>query len=201
MTADFFRATLTCSPIDREEMTDHGKEESEGEREGEEASGSQSKARSRQEERREEKRREEESPSCEEEGEQSEGSQEGQEGSAAESSGEVREGCTAAQSCNAAQDRVGSEESDGTAEARGSGRTAPYAGTGSHAEQRLRTRAAALAQHGSFRLNGDRRGSVARINREGMRAALPSRWHDACIVPAQSLTLRAATRVRRHGLT
>jgi hypothetical protein len=174
-------------------MTDHGKEESEGE----EASGSEGKARSCQEGRRQESREEES-----EEGEQGEGCNEGEEGGFEEGgSKEVGseegacEGGTAGKGC------IGSEESDGTAEARGSGRTAPYAGTGSHAEQRLRTRATALAQHGSFRLNGDRRGSVARINREGMRAALPSRWHDACIVPAQSLTLRAATRERRHGLT
>ena len=183
-------------PYDREEMTDHGKEESEGE----EASGSEGKARSCQEGRRQESREEES-----EEGEQGEGCNEGEEGKEGgfEEGGSKEvgseegacEGGTAGKGC------IGSEESDGTAEARGSGRTAPYAGTGSHAEQRLRTRAPALAQHGSFRLDGDRRGSVARINREGMRAALPSRWHDACIVPAQSLTLRAATRVRRHGLT
>jgi hypothetical protein len=172
-------------------MTDHGKEESEGE----EASGSEGKARSCQEGRRQEGREEKS-----EEGEQGEGCNEGEEGKegGSEEVGSEEgacEGGTAGKGC------IGSEESDGTAEARGSGRTAPYAGTGSHAEQRLRTRAPALAQHGSFRLNGDRRGSVARINREGMRAALPSRWHDACIVPTQSLTLRAATRVRRHGLT
>src|SRR3984957_3182789 len=58
-------------PYDREEMTDHGKEESEGE----EASGSKGKARSCQEGRRQEGREEES-----EEGEQGEGCNEGEEG-------------------------------------------------------------------------------------------------------------------------
>jgi hypothetical protein len=126
-------------------MTDHGKEESEGE----EASGRQGKARSREEERRQEK-----SPSVKKEGEQSEGSQEseeGQEGSAEESTGEVREGCIAAQG------RVGSEESDGATEARCSGRTAAHAGAGSRAGERPRSRAAAAVdEYGSFRLSSDR---------------------------------------------
>jgi hypothetical protein len=159
-------------------MTDHGKEESEGEREGEEASASQGKARSRQEERCEEKRREEERPSCEE-GEQSEGSQEGQEssaeeGSAEESSGEVREGCTAAQG------RVGSEESDGTAETRCSGRTVAGADACSRAGQRLGSRAVALVdEHGSFRLTGDRQVSVERASTEKGCAPRCRRWNAA----------------------
>jgi hypothetical protein len=147
-------------------MTDHGKEESEGE----EASGSEGKARSCQEGRRQEGRQEES-----EEGEQGEGCNEGEEGEEGNEGGseedarEVRKGCIAGKGC------IGSEESDGTAEACGSGRTAPIAGAGSHAEQRFRTRvAAAVDQHGSFRLDGDRRVSVARIDRGGMRAALPS---------------------------
>jgi hypothetical protein len=164
-------------------MTDHGKEESEGEREGEEASASQGKARSRQEERCEEKRREEERPSCEE-GEQSEGSQEGQESSAEEgsaeessaeeSSGEVREGCTAAQG------RVGSEESDGTAETRCSGRTVAGADACSRAGQRLGSRAVALVdEHGSFRLTGDRQVSVERASTEKGCAPRCRRWNAA----------------------
>src|SRR5271163_1555844 len=109
-------------PYDREEMTDHGKEESEGE----EASGSEGKARSCQEGRRQEGREEES-----EEGEQGEGcneGEEGKEGGSEEVGSEegAREGGCAGEGC------IGSEESDGTAEARGSGRTAPHAGTGSH---------------------------------------------------------------------
>jgi hypothetical protein len=151
-------------------MTDHGKEESEGE----EASGSEGKARSCQEGRRQEGREEKS-----EEGEQGEGCNEGEEGKEGGSEeGGSEEGGSEEGACEggtAGKGCIGSEESDGTAEACGSGRTAPYAGTGSHAEQRLRPRAAAAVdQHGSFRLNGDRRGSVARINRGGMRAALPS---------------------------
>jgi hypothetical protein len=151
-------------------MTDHGKEESEGE----EASGSEGKARSCEEGRRQEGRQEES-----EEGEQGEGCNEGEEGkeggskeSGCKEGGSeegTREGRSACKGC------IGSEESDGTAEACGSGRTALFTGAGSYAEQRLRIRAAAaLDQHGSFRLDGDRQVSVARIHRGGMRAALPS---------------------------
>jgi hypothetical protein len=150
-------------PYDREEMTDHGKEESESE----EASGSEGKARVCKEERRQE--------GCQEEGqegEQGEGcseSEDGEEVSAEEGACEVREDCTAGKGC------VASEESDGTAEVGGSGRTVRNAGAGSDTERRLRTRgAAAVEQHGSFRVRRDRRISVARINRAGMRAALPS---------------------------
>jgi hypothetical protein len=161
-------------------MTDHGKEESEGE----EASGSKGKARSCQEGRRQEGREEES-----EEGEQGEGCNEGEEGKeggceeggskevGSKEVGSKEVGCeeSACEGGAAGKGCIGSEESDGTAEACGSGRTALYAGTGSHAEQRLRTRAAAAVdKHGSFRLNGDRRGSVARINRGGVRAALLS---------------------------
>src|ERR1700729_2331992 len=112
-------------PYDREEMTDHGKEESEGE----EASGSEGKARSCEEGRRQEGRQEKS-----EEGEQGEGCNKGQEGeeggaeesateeSATEESGsEAREGC-------AAKGSIGAQEPDGTAEARSSGRTAAGAG-------------------------------------------------------------------------
>jgi hypothetical protein len=156
-------------------MTDHGKEESEGEK----ASGSEGKTRSCEEGRRQEGRQEES-----EEGEQGEGCNEGEEGKegGSEESGckeggseeggseeGAREGRSAGKGC------IGSEESDGTAEVCGSGRTALSAGAGSDAEQRLRIRAAAaLDQHGSFRLDGDRQVSVARIHRGGMRAALPS---------------------------
>jgi hypothetical protein len=144
-------------------MTDHGKEESEGE----EASGSEGKARSCQEGRRQEGRQEES-----EEGEQGEGCNEGEEGNeggSEEDAREVRKGCIAGKGC------IGSEESDGTAEACGSGRAALNAGAGSHAEQRFRTRVAAVVdQHGSFRLDGDRRVSVARIDRgrDARRAAV-----------------------------
>jgi hypothetical protein len=159
-------------------MTDHGKEESEGE----EASGSKGKARSCQEGRRQEGREEES-----EEGEQSKSCNEGEEGKegGAEEGG-CKEGSAEEGGAEegAREGRIGSEESDGTAEACGSGRTALYAGIGSHAEQRLRTRAAAAVdKHGSFRLNGDRQGSVARINRGGMRAALLS-----VITPIDELT-------------
>jgi hypothetical protein len=129
-----------------------------------------------QEGRRQESREEES-----EEGEQGEGCNEGEEDKGEEGRSEeggsekggseegTCEGCTAGKGC------IGSKESDGAAEARGSGRTARNAGAGSHAEQRFRIRVAATVdQHGSFRLNGDRRVSVARIDRGGMRAALPS---------------------------
>lgn len=155
-------------------MTDHGKEESERE----EASGSKGKARSCEEERRQE-----EGP-LGKEGEQSEGShegQEGKEGGSEESTREVCEGCAAGEGCS------GSEESDGTAEARGPGRTGLPAGARSHAGQRFRTRrpAAAVDDHGSFRLAGIGRlgawrasageGCAPRCRREREAAREPTR--------------------------
>jgi hypothetical protein len=145
-----FRGYSHEQPYDREEMTDHGKEESKGE----ETSGSEGEARSCEEGRRQEGRQKESK-----EGEQGEGSnkgEEGQEGSAEKGGCKkgrskeegAREGGTAGKGCG------GSEESDGTAEAGSSGRTARSAGAGSHPEQRLRSRAAAAVdQHGSLRLS------------------------------------------------
>src|SRR5580698_410776 len=128
-------------PYDREEMTDHGKEESEGK----EASGSEGKARSCEEGRRQEGRqkgRQEKS----EEGEQGEGCNEGEEGKESGSEEGARESCAA--EVRAAEGCIGAQEPDGAAEARSSGRTAAGAGARSDAEQRLRTRAsAAVDQH------------------------------------------------------
>jgi hypothetical protein len=129
-------------PYEREEMTDHGKEESE-EGEGEETSGSEGKARSRQEGREEKSQ----------EGEQGEGrneGEEGEEGGGEEVAREIRPS-EISQACGAREATLCSEESDGAAEACGSRGTARRAGAGSHAEQRFRTRAA-VDQLGSVRL-------------------------------------------------
>src|ERR1700761_2914562 len=90
-------------PYDREEMTDHGKEESERE----EASGSKSKAGRRQKGRQEES----------EEGEQGEGCNEGEEGEESGSAEGGKKGGSEEGGCKegrARQGGIGSEESDGT---------------------------------------------------------------------------------------